>query len=236
MLGKAMRIYRERGLKALVKSAASLARRKLGGTGLDSLILTPYACLEFKSTSSWRDALDYVLSEKTVAKMIRPMQVREEITALLSLLESVKPRTILEIGTARGGTLFLFSRIASDDALIISVDLPGGLFGGGYPYLKTFLYRCFARTKQKIVLLREDSHSEETLSKVRKHLNGRGVDSLFIDGDHSYEGVKRDFEMYSPLVKKGGIIAFHDIVPGPPENVGGCSSILAGSKAEIQAC
>ena len=27
--------------------------------------------------------------------------------------------------------------------------------------------------------------------------------------------------MYSPLVRKGGIIAFHDIVPGPPENVGG---------------
>jgi hypothetical protein len=38
------------------------------------------------------------------------------------------------------------------------------------------------------------------------------VDFLFIDGDHSYEGVKKDFEMYSPLVKSGGLIAFHDIV------------------------
>jgi predicted O-methyltransferase YrrM len=47
------------------------------------------------------------------------------------------------------------------------------------------------------------------------------VDFLFIDGDHTYEGVRRDFEMYSPLVREGGIIAFHDIVPGPPENVGG---------------
>ena len=27
--------------------------------------------------------------------------------------------------------------------------------------------------------------------------------------------------MYSPLVKKGGIIAFHDIVPGPVKHVGG---------------
>jgi len=27
--------------------------------------------------------------------------------------------------------------------------------------------------------------------------------------------------MYAPLVKRGGIIAFHDIVPGSPENVGG---------------
>ena len=44
---------------------------------------------------------------------------------------------------------------------------------------------------------------------------------LFIDGDHTYEGVKKDFEMYAPLCRKGGIIAFHDIVPGPLENVGG---------------
>ena len=39
------------------------------------------------------------------------------------------------------------------------------------------------------------------------------VDFLFIDADHSYEGVKKDFEMYSLLVRKGGIIAFHDIIP-----------------------
>jgi predicted O-methyltransferase YrrM len=32
--------------------------------------------------------------------------------------------------------------------------------------------------------------------------------------------MKRNFEMYSPLVREGGIVALHDIVPGPPENVG----------------
>jgi predicted O-methyltransferase YrrM len=44
-------------------------------------------------------------------------------------------------------------------------------------------------------------------------LKDNKVDFLFIDADHSYEGVKKDFEMYSPLVRKGGIIAFHDIIP-----------------------
>ena len=34
---------------------------------------------------------------------------------------------------------------------------------------------------------------------------------MFIDGDHTYEGVKKDFEMYGPLVRESGIIAFHDI-------------------------
>jgi len=47
-------------------------------------------------------------------------------------------------------------------------------------------------------------------------LNGNQLDFIFIDGDHSYEGVKKDFEMYSPLVKKRGIIAFHDIVNEDP--------------------
>jgi predicted O-methyltransferase YrrM len=41
--------------------------------------------------------------------------------------------------------------------------------------------------------------------------------------DHA-KGVKMDFEKYSPLVKKGGIIAFHDIIPGSYEYVGGVLS------------
>ena len=51
------------------------------------------------------------------------------------------------------------------------------------------------------------------MQKIKAILKDNKVDFLFIDGDHSHEGVKKDFEMYSPLVRKGGIIAFHDIVP-----------------------
>jgi predicted O-methyltransferase YrrM len=42
-------------------------------------------------------------------------------------------------------------------------------------------------------------------------LGGRKVDLLLIDGDHTYSGVKQDWKMYSPLVKKGGMVVFHDI-------------------------
>jgi predicted O-methyltransferase YrrM len=35
-------------------------------------------------------------------------------------------------------------------------------------------------------------------------------DCAFIDGNHSYEYVKKDYDNYYPLVKSGGIIAFHD--------------------------
>jgi len=36
------------------------------------------------------------------------------------------------------------------------------------------------------------------------------IDYLHIDADHSYEGVKKDFEMYSNLLSKKGIISIHD--------------------------
>lgn len=36
------------------------------------------------------------------------------------------------------------------------------------------------------------------------------IDFLFIDGDHSYEGVKNDFELYSKIMSENGIIMLHD--------------------------
>ena len=36
------------------------------------------------------------------------------------------------------------------------------------------------------------------------------IDLLFIDGDHSYEGVKKDFELYSKILNDNGIIIIHD--------------------------
>lgn len=36
------------------------------------------------------------------------------------------------------------------------------------------------------------------------------IDFLFIDGDHSYEGVKKDFELYSNILSDNGVIILHD--------------------------
>jgi predicted O-methyltransferase YrrM len=152
---------------------------------------------------------------------IAPKQKKEEIEGLLNIVSSAKPRTILEIGTSQGGTLFLFARVASDDALLITVDLPSPPLGAGYPPWRARLYRSFAFGKQEVRFIRSNSHSAQMMSHVLGLLGARKVDLLFIDGDHSYEGVKKDFEVYSRLVAKGGIVAFHDIVPGRPEDVGG---------------
>ena len=142
---------------------------------------------------------------------IRPFQVRSEIRKMLQVVQQHRPARVMEIGTANGGTLFLWTRVASETAQLISLDLPAGKFGDGYPAWKAPLYRSFALPKQKIDLLRDDSHSKRALEAIKAMLHNQKLDYLFIDGDHSYEGTKLDFEMYSPLVRQGGIVGFHDI-------------------------
>jgi predicted O-methyltransferase YrrM len=90
--------------------------------------------------------------------------------------------------------------------------LPHGRFGGGYPARKTPIFRRFPKQGQQLHLIRGDSHSPETKQRVMSILDGEPLDYVFVDADHTYEGVRQDFETYATLVRSGGMIAFHDIV------------------------
>jgi predicted O-methyltransferase YrrM len=161
------------------------------------------------------DAIDFAFSFNYTGLSIRPGQFKNEISQLLKVVENLNAKRVMEIGTAKGGTLFLFCQVANPTAKMISVDLPGGKFGGGYSNSKNRLYKAFAEDNQEITLIRKNTHEMETLDEVKRVLNKQNLDFLFIDGDHTYKGVKEDFEMYSPLVRKGGVIAFHDITKHP---------------------
>ena len=75
-------------------------------------------------------------------------------------------------------------------------------------------------TNQKIVLIRDDSHKIETHDRVKNALMNQKIDVAFIDGEHSYLGVKKDYDMYKEFVRPGGIMVFHDIVPHSNDRVG----------------
>ena len=228
---RAWRLIRREGLRSFIRKAVMLINEK---TGVVSFLLAPYIAYKARRLDLDR-LLNELFSDKSILSMLyRPMQIRWEIEKLAKMLRELNPRYILEIGTARGGTLFIWTRVAGEDALIISIDLPGGAFGGGYPLLKGYTYKLFARGRQRIILLRGDSHNLETFLRVEKILKGAKLDFLFIDGDHSYEGVRKDYIMYSKLVRKEGIIAFHDIVPGPEKNVGGVPHFWTELKNELK--
>jgi predicted O-methyltransferase YrrM len=164
------------------------------------------------------DVVEFLFSG--AAPGIEPWQVPEEFRSLARIVEQRRPMTVVEIGTADGGTLFAHARLAHPDALIISIDLPYGLFGAGYPAWRIPLYRSFAGPGQRLELLRVDSHAPATAALLERLLDGRRIDYAFIDGDHTYDGVRQDFELCLRFAATDAVIAFHDIAQKPnPEYV-----------------
>jgi len=140
---------------------------------------------------------------------IKTLQIRSEISALAHAVESIKPKIILEIGTARGGTLLIWSSLASKK--VISCDMQDMSIQG--ELLQTLTPPSSAC---EIKLLSGNSHESSFLQRVESELNSEQVDMLFIDGDHTEKGVEADYRDYHHLVRPGGIIAFHDIVENQP--------------------
>jgi predicted O-methyltransferase YrrM len=139
------------------------------------------------------------------AAMTVTAQLPDEIRSLCDILRRSPPKALLEIGVLEGGSLLLFAQSASAEATLIGLDVsppPEVPHGDG----------------QTLHLVAGDSHAPATIEAVRRILNGEQLDFLFIDGDHF--GAMADYLDYGPLVKPNGIIAFHDIHPGPPDFVG----------------
>jgi len=153
-----------------------------------------------------------------------------ELLLLVNFLKKRPPKIVVEIGTAKGGTFFALCQTARPDATVVSIDLPGGPFGprlgephgsesGGYERKDQKVFKSYGKENQNLHFIRKDSHLESTKRELVKLLDGEKIDLLLIDGDHSYMGAKRDWELYSPLVKENGLIALHDILfhPKVPE-------------------
>lgn len=143
---------------------------------------------------------------------VSPRQVKSEILRFGRLVREWSPKVLVEIGTHAGGTFFVLCRCAHPQATVISIDLPGARFSGGRPKFVEHLLPRMPLKTQTLHRLRGNSHESRSLIWLQSVLRGRQVDVMLIDGDHTYKGVKEDFAMYSPHVRKGGIIALHDIV------------------------
>jgi predicted O-methyltransferase YrrM len=159
---------------------------------------------------SLEEVIDAALDFGTHGLMkIKAQQIRAEILGLARAVRELEPRVILEIGTARGGTLLVWTQLASRH--VISCDLRIA----GY---RRALYAQYPPpgSSCRVTLLEGDSHESAFRARVEQALGGDPVDFLFIDGDHTEAGVGADYRDYRGLVRPGGIIAFHDIVEKQP--------------------
>jgi predicted O-methyltransferase YrrM len=149
--------------------------------------------------------------------VIPPVQFRDEFMPFIEEVGAMRPTRVLEIGVGYGGTLFLLAQAAADGARLAAVDLPPE--PARYHQSKELLFQVYRRRGQRIRTFPTGSERPETREAVRGFL-GDGIDVLLIDGDHTYDGVASDYRLYGDLVRCGGLIAFHDIVPGEYEKVG----------------
>ncbi len=157
-------------------------------------------------------------------------QLRWELEQLVELYKSCQPRTVVEIGVQSGGTLYHWLTHAPDNAIVVGVDLIGHRPKDQSSYLP--LWESWCREGVVFRFIQDDSHREDTMERVRNYVGG--IDWLFIDGDHTYEGALADFEMYGPLVNAGGVIAFHDLMT--PTNPVQQHIQVGRLWREIQAC
>jgi len=126
------------------------------------------------------------------------LQDRRELSFALQIILKKIPslNKVIEIGIYKGGTLRLWQIISAPNAILVGVDS------------HDFTSGIFSHDKQvSLVIGRSDSPG--VIAKV-KRIMGDDVDLLFIDGEHTYEVVKSDYNNYGSLVRPGGLIMFHD--------------------------
>lgn len=143
---------------------------------------------------------------------VQTIQEEHEWDFYLTYLENnIKINSMIEVGTAWGGSLYGFAQISDPQATIITIDDNSKNCKFSDLQDKERHIRGYCKRDQDVHFLHMDSHSQECNDKVKEILGDKKVDFLFIDGDHSYDGVKADYQTYSKYVREGGVIGFHDV-------------------------
>ena len=148
----------------------------------------------------------------------RLLQNRDELIGFCQWIEANNIRSYLEIGVWTGHLITLFHRLFRFD-MVAACDINWARVQG-YQMRLPFGVKYFEGS----------SHSEEYLA-FRESLGH--VDLVMIDGDHTYEGVKLDYDINRRFPHR--FLGFHDITGGNE----GCEGVrqlweeLEGDKTEI---
>ena len=119
-------------------------------------------------------------------------------------------RRLAEVGVFHGVNTRALRQAMANDGVIIAIDPFQRSFFGlrGYGWARRIAHREVARVVNGRVLWVEDTGaSAPSRADVAAYLP---VDFIFIDGDHSWEGVEGDWNAWSPQIAPGGVVALHD--------------------------
>jgi len=124
---------------------------------------------------------------------------KKDLELVLKILQDREINNILEIGTWKGFSTRMWIQAFAPQFLVTiekDMKLPDAV-EVEHPDYHYLWYR--------------DSGHGITKEEVQRLKKTREFDLLFIDGGHLYQEVRLDWINYSPMVKQGGVILFHDI-------------------------
>ena len=136
-----------------------------------------------------------------------------ECLLLFHLASKVSSGCIVEIGSYRGRSTVALAlgSLASSGAPVYAIEPHEpfqGVLGGNFgPKDRNEFFKNILRTGVSEIV-RLVNLSSEVVSKGWN----KEIALLWIDGDHRYEAVKRDFDCWEPFVFQGGLIVFHDSI------------------------
>lgn len=134
-----------------------------------------------------------------------------EMAGLMDILTRLSPKRILEIGSLYGGTLWHWMEVFPGAEIVsidlIAVDVPK------HPIEKIRACRALwsGWAKHFGCSLREITTPSGHPETMRQALEQAPYDFIFVDGGHQYLQVSSDFTNYWPMLRAGGVMAFHDV-------------------------
>jgi predicted O-methyltransferase YrrM len=207
-------------VKAIVRR---LGRTTLGKNLIHAAVLPDPASMRFRNVERWPpevrgfEDLAFMFSSNQLNHGVASLQI-DEAALLFRLARDVQRGPIAEIGRFKGGSTVVFAAALPDGVELWSYDfhvalrpdMPGG-------ELDAELRDALGRfgLGGKVHLLVADSRTAEPPPEP--------LELLFVDGDHSYEGAKADYERWRAFLRPGGHLLFHDAV-----DTGGYGNVYPG--------
>jgi len=146
-----------------------------------------------------------------MANRIVPTGWFEHAPFAVWLVKNFKPRTLVELGTYHGYSYFVFCQAVHDfqtGSKCFCVDTWAGDPHAGF-YPEDIYEKLNAHNEKHFASFSKVIRS--TFDEASHQFEDRSVDLLHIDGFHSYEAVKHDFETWLPKMSENGVVLFHDI-------------------------
>ena len=142
---------------------------------------------------------------------VKLLQDPSELSDLLHMFRKLKPERVLEVGSLYGGTLWCWINNMATGGLVVSVDMIANnkIHKQGDILDDRKLWAGWAETaKVELITLIGNSGKTTIIQSVEEY---SPFDFIFIDGGHEYKTANNNYEIYWPMLRKGGIMAFHDI-------------------------